>query len=302
MAKLMECVPNFSEGRDAELLQQLATRAQGVPGAALLDVSADVDHNRSVFTLAGSAEAVANAMFLMCELAVERIDLRHHEGEHPRMGAVDVVPFIPLAGSTMQDAAELARQFGKRVWGELGLPVYLYEEAASAGHRRNLADVRRGQFEGLEEKMRLPGWAPDFGGAKPHPAAGAVAVGARMPLIAFNINLNTPDVQVAREIAKVVRESSGGYPYCKAMGVMLHKRGIAQVSMNMTNYLVTPLHLVYEAVCREAQKRGVGVVGSEIVGLAPAKALADCVAQALRLENFDTQKSVLEAELVEHLL
>jgi glutamate formiminotransferase len=302
MAKLMECVPNFSEGRDAGLLRQLAARAQGVPGAALLDVSADADHNRSVFTLAGSAEAVADAVFVMCELAAERIDLRRHVGEHPRMGAVDVVPFIPLAGSTMQDAAELARQFGKRVWEELGLPVYLYEEAAGAEHRRNLADVRRGQFEGLEEKMRLPEWAPDFGEAKPHPTAGAVAVGARMPLIAFNINLDTPDAQVAKDIARVVRESSGGYPCCKAMGVMLHKRGIAQVSMNMTNYLVTPLHVVYGAVYREAQKRGVGVVGSEIVGLAPAKAFADCAARALLLESFDTQKGVLEAELVEHLL
>jgi len=229
---------------------------------------------------------------------VDRIDLRSHEGEHPRAGAVDVVPFIPIEGATMADCVALARQLGQAVAERFQLPVYLYEEAATAPHRRNLEDVRRGQFEGLAEKMRDPQWKPDYGPPAPHPSAGATVIGARMPLIAYNINLGTSDLEVAKRIAKAIRHSSGGFRHVKAMGVMLEERKLAQVSINMTDFKKTPLHRVFETVRSEAERYGVSVVGSEIVGLVPAEALIDAADHYLRLESFRPSQ-VLERKLRE---
>jgi glutamate formiminotransferase / 5-formyltetrahydrofolate cyclo-ligase len=227
-----------------------------------------------------------------------RIDLRRHQGEHPRMGAVDVVPFIPLRGSSIEDCVKLAREGGAEIAERFGVPVYLYEEAATAEHRRNLADVRKGQFEGFAEKMKDPRWAPDFGPREPHPSAGAVAVGARPFLIAYNINLGTRDLAVADRIAKAIRHMSGGFRYVKAMGVELAERGQVQVSINMTNFRKTPLHRVFECVRSEAERHGVPIVGSEIVGLTPADALFAVAEHYLRLEKF-TPDQVLETKLLE---
>lgn len=297
MAKVVECIPNFSEGRDAAIIEALAKEAQSVPGAALLDYSADASHNRSVFTLAGNPEAVEEAAFRLCRLAVEKIDLTKHTGEHPRMGAVDVVPFVPIREMTAGECVEISKRLARRVWEELRLPVFLYEDSATGEHRRNLAAIRKGQFEGMAEKMQAPQWAPDHGEGIPHPTAGVVAIGARMPLIAFNVNLDTGDLEIANKIAKAIRGSSGGYKYCKAIGVMLEKRGIAQVSMNMVNYEGTPLYRAYEAIRFEAARWGVGIIGSELIGLAPAKALVDCAEYYLKIENFDYGKQVLENHL-----
>jgi len=293
MAGLIEFVPNFSEGRRGETIEALARAARGAEGARLLDYSADRDHNRSVFTLAGSPEGVAGAAIALCRVAAERIDLREHRGEHPRIGASDVFPFVPLRGTGMAECAALARRVGERVWRELGIPVYLYGEAAGRPERRSLPAIRRGGFEGLGAKMLLPEWAPDYGGRAPHPSAGAVAVGARGPLIAFNINLDTPDGGAARAIARKIRASSGGLPACRAIGVVLRERGLSQVSINLTDYRKTSLPVVYEAVKAEAGRLGVSVAGSEIIGLAPARALTDCAAAYLHLEGFDTSR-VLE--------
>lgn len=294
MAKIVECIPNFSEGRDAAVLDALVQTAQGVPGVTLLDHSADSSHNRSVFTLAGSPEGVLEAAFKLCSLAAEKIDLRRHSGEHPRMGATDVIPFVPIREMTMEDCVKLSRRLAQRVASELGIPVILYEESATAPHRQNLAKVRKGQFEGMAEKLKEPDWQPDYGPAAPHPSAGVVAIGARMPLIAFNVNLSTSDVNIANAIAKTIRGSSGGYKHCKAIGVLLEDRNIAQVSMNMVNFEGTPLYRVVEAIKFEAARWGVTVTGSELIGLAPMKALIDCAEYYLKIENFDYGKQVLE--------
>lgn len=294
MAKLMECVPNFSEGRDESILEALAQTARSVPGVALVDYSADKSHNRSVYTLIGAPEAVSEAAFQLCKAAQERIDLRKHSGEHPRMGAADVIPFIPLRDMTMEEAIALSEALARRIGEELDIPVFLYEESARSEHRRNLAAIRKGQFEGMDEKLRLPDWTPDYGPAGPHASAGVTAVGARMPLIAFNVNLDTSDLRIAKSIAKAIRGSSGGYRYCKAIGVMLEERNIAQVSMNMVNYEGTPLYRAYEAIAFEARRYGVRVIGSELIGLAPAKALIDCAEYYLKLEGFDYAAQVLE--------
>ena len=300
--QVVECVPNFSEGQDAAVLRALVEVAGGVPGVTLLDWSADASHNRSVFTLAGSAQAVAEAAFCLCREAALRIDLRSHTGEHPRMGATDVVPFVPLRGIDMAGCIALAKQLGARIWSELGIPVFLYEMAASSPQRVNLAEIRQGQFEGMAAKLKQAEWAPDFGECVPHPTAGVTAVGARMPLIAFNINLDTDRIDIANAIAKSVRASSGGLAHCKAIGVLLApgggaSRGVAQVSMNLTNYEVTSLHCAFEAVRVEAARWGVGILGSEIIGLTPAKALADSAADYLQLEGFDFDTQVLEQRL-----
>ncbi|MCL2671644.1 MAG: glutamate formimidoyltransferase [Clostridiales bacterium] len=294
MAKIVECIPNFSEGRNAETLQALVAVAQSVPGAALLDWSADASHNRSVFTLAGAPEAVAEAAFQLCKLAAELIDLRTHTGEHPRMGATDVIPFVPIREMDMKECIALAETLAERVSGELAIPVFLYESAARNTQRQNLSTVRKGQFEGMAKKMLSPDWAPDFGEAAPHPSAGVTAIGARMPLIAFNINLDTDNIEVANAIAKSIRGSSGGYKHCKAMGVTLAERNIVQVSMNMVNFEGTPLYRVFEAVRFEAARWGVRILGSEIVGLTPVKALADSAAYYLQLEDFEYGAQVLE--------
>jgi glutamate formiminotransferase len=296
MARLIESVPNISEGRRAEVVDAAVAALRSAPGLRVLDVQSDRDHNRSVLTVAGDDDALRAGLLALFAVAVERIDLRAHQGEHPRLGAVDVVPFIPVEDATMADCVALARAVGQEAAGRHGLPVFLYEEAATAPHRRNLEDIRRGQFEGLAEKMRDPLWAPDFGPAGPHPTAGASVVGARMPLIAYNINLGTADLEVARRIAKAIRHSTGGYRHVKAMGVMLEQRKLAQVSINMTDFKRTPLHRVFETVRSEAERHGVHVVGSEIVGLVPAEALFDAAEHYLRLEAFSPEQ-VLERKM-----
>ena len=298
MLRIIECVPNISDGRRPEVVAEAVAALKRTPGLRVLDVQSDRDHNRSVLTLAGDEAALRSAVTELFAVAVERIDLRTHRGEHPRLGAVDVVPFIPIEGATMADCVALAREVGQAVAERFGVPVFLYEEAASSPHRRNLEDVRRGQFEGLAEKMRDPQWAPDFGPAAPHPSAGASVIGARMPLIAYNINLGTADLEVAKRIAKAIRHSSGGYRFVKAMGVMLQERNLAQVSINMTDFKKTPLFRVFETVKAEAARYGVPVVGSEIVGLVPAEALMDAAEHFLRLERFDPTQ-VLERRMRE---
>jgi glutamate formiminotransferase len=296
MPRIIESVPNISEGRRAEVIDAAVTALKAVPGLRVLDVQSDKDHNRSVLTLVGDEASLKQGLLALFEVATSRIDLRSHQGEHPRVGAVDVVPFIPIEGASMKDCVALARDVGQAVAERFQVPVFLYEEAASAPHRRNLEDVRRGQFEALAERMRDPLWKPDFGPAEPHPSAGAVVVGARMPLIAYNINLGTADVEIARRIAKAIRQSSGGYRFVKAMGVMLEERNLAQVSINMTDYKKTPLFRVFETVRSEAARYGVSVVGSEIVGLVPSEALIDAADHFLRLEDFDPSQ-ILERKV-----
>ena len=298
MPRIIESVPNLSEGRRPEVVAAAVDTLRRTPGARLLDVQSDKDHNRSVLTLVGDEAALKAGILALFEVATQKIDLRTHTGEHPRLGAVDVVPFIPIEGASMRDCVALARDVGASVAERFGVPVFLYEEAASAAHRHNLEDVRRGQFEGLGEKMKDPAWAPDFGPPAPHPSAGAAVMGARMPLIAYNVNLGTSDVQVAKKIAKGIRHSSGGFRFVKAMGVMLEERGVAQVSINMTDFKKTPLFRVFETVKNEAERYGVSVVGSEIVGLVPSEALLDAAEHFLRLESFRPSQ-VLERKIRE---
>jgi glutamate formiminotransferase len=260
---LIECIPNVSEGRRADVVDGIAERLRAVPGVSLLDYSSDPSHNRSVYTLVGAADAVEAAVLALFEQALTAIDLRGHKGEHPRLGAVDVVPFVPIEGVTMADCVALAKRVGETVAERFGLPVYLYEEAASQPSRRNLEDIRRGEFEGLAAKMLTAEWQPDFGPRAPHPTAGASVIGARMALIAFNINLATDRLDVAKKIAAAIRHSSGGYRFVKAAGFKLEDRGIVQVSMNLTNYEKTPVFRVFETVKREAARYGVAVLESD---------------------------------------
>jgi glutamate formiminotransferase len=297
MAPLIECIPNISEGRDASVVSA-AAGAVTDEGARMLGTSSDAAHNRSVLTFVGGPGELRAAVLALFETVLPRIDLRQHRGEHPRMGAVDVVPFVPLRGATAADAAALAREVGEAIASRFGVPVFLYEDSATAESRRNLADVRKGEFEGLEQKMRDPAWRPDFGPERPHASAGAVAVGARAPLIAYNINLGTRDLKVADRIAKAIRHLGGGFRYVKAMGVELSDRGLVQVSINMTNFRKTPLHRVFECVRSEAERHGVSIVASEIVGLAPADALLAAAEHYLRLEGFSADQ-VIELKLME---
>jgi glutamate formiminotransferase len=298
MAKLVECIPNFSEGRRPEVIEAIGAVIKAVPGVILLDHSADQSHNRSVFTFIGTPEGVQQAVLAAAKIAAELIDLTKHQGEHPRMGAVDVIPFVPIKNITMQECVTLSQEVGARIAAELNIPVFLYEDSASSPGHRNLADVRRGQFEGMNEKISKPEWKPDYGQAQNHPTAGAVAVGARMPLVAYNINLNTSDLNIAKEIAKIIRESSGGLKFVKSIGVMLAERNLAQVSINMTNYEKTPLYRVFELVKFEAKRYGVGIVSSEIIGLTPANALLASAKYYLQLEEFNIEKQVLENHLL----
>ena len=298
MAQLMECIPNISEGRRTEVIEAVANAVRSVPGVTLIDYSSDASHNRSVFTFLGEPDSVAEAAFRLAKAAVEHIDLRVHEGEHPRMGAVDVIPFVPVRGMEMEECVTRSKALGKRLSDELDLPVFLYEESASAPHRKNLAAIRKGQFEGMAEKVLQAEWHPDFGGNRIHPSAGVVAVGARQPLIAFNINLDTPDVSIASRIAKIIRESSGGLKAVKALGVMLEERNLAQVSINMCDFHQTPLYRVLELVRFEAARYGVHVVGTEIIGLSPMEALIDSASYYLQLEAFDQKRQVLENQLL----
>ena len=281
IAPLIECVANFSEGREPATVRAIEDAIASSGGVMVLRSEMDTDHNRSVITFAGPPDAVSEGALRGIETAVERIDLRQHQGVHPRMGAADVVPFVPLEGSTLAECVVIARQTGEKVWKRLGVPVYFYEAAAMSKDRRLLEKVRRGGFEN-------PNMAPDLGGPALHPSAGACIMGARKILIAFNINLQTDDVQVAREIARKIRASSGGMPFVKALGLPLAARGLAQVSMNLTDFEQTPLHVVFDAVAREAAARGVAIAGSEIIGLVPKKALEDAAAHYLKCENFES--------------
>ena len=298
MRTVIECVPNVSEGADAARVGEIASAVRGVSGVRVLNVSSDAAHNRSVLTFVGERDAIRAAVIALFEAAIPRIDLTRHKGEHPRMGAVDVVPLIPIRGVTGAECIALSREIGEEVGTRFGVPVFLYEDSASSEGRRNLADVRKGEFEGLAAKMSRPEWKPDFGPDGPHPTAGAVAIGARAPLIAYNINLATRDLAIAERIAKSIRHIGGGFRYVKAMGVDLADRGLVQVSINLTNFRKTPLHRVFECVKSEAERHGVSVVGSEIVGLTPADALFMAAEHYLRLEGF-TSEQVLETKLIE---
>jgi glutamate formiminotransferase / 5-formyltetrahydrofolate cyclo-ligase len=293
---LIECVPNVSEGRRTEVVHALVDAVRRTPGVRLLDYSSDNAHNRSVFTIVGDAPSLKAAVLALFEAALPRIDLRVHAGEHPRIGAVDVVPFVPIEGVTMDQCVELARDTANEVAQRFQVPVYLYEDASTNPARKNLEDIRRGEFEGLQTKMSGPGWAPDYGPARPHPTAGASVIGARMPLIAYNINLATNRLDVAKKIAAAIRYSSGGFRYVKAMGVALEDRGIVQVSINLTNYERTPMFRVFEAVRREAARYGVAILESEIIGLIPAAALMASAEHALQLASF-TPAQILENKL-----
>src|SRR5687768_2971827 len=293
---IVECVPNVSEGRRPEVVDAIVAAIRAVPGVRLLDRSSDASHNRSVLTMAGEPAAVKAAVLALFDVALRSIDLRTHRGEHPRMGAVDVVPFIPIDGVTMAECVTLARETAADVAQRFTVPVFLYEAAASTPARTNLEDIRRGEFEGLVAKMAAAEWAPDFGSAAPHPTAGATAIGARMPLIAYNINLATDRLEVAKQIAAAIRHSSGGFRYVKAMGIALEERGIVQVSINLTNYEKTPIFRVFEAVSREASRYGVRVLESEIVGLVPSVALFGAAEYFLQIARFSPDQ-VLETRL-----
>jgi len=293
---IIECIPNVSEGRRTDVVAAMADAIRAVAGVRLLDFSSDASHNRSVFTLVGDAAGVEQAVLALFERAVGAIDLRTHTGEHPRLGAVDVVPFVPIEGVTMADCVALAKKVAASVAERFKVPVYLYEEASSNPARKNLEDIRRGEFEGLAAKMATDGWAPDYGPATPHPTAGATVIGARMALIAYNINLATDRLDVAKKIAAAIRHSSGGYRYVKAMGIKLEDRGIVQVSMNLTNFEKTPIFRVFETVKREAERYGVAIVESEIVGLVPAAALNAAAEFYLQIDGFKADQ-VLENRL-----
>lgn len=294
---VIQCIPNFSEGRRPEVIEAIATAIQA-QGVTLLSIAPDADHNRTVVTFVGNPEQVARAAVKGAEVASRLINLTEHKGNHPRMGAVDVIPFVPISGCDMKDCVALARQVGEVIGNQLGIPVFLYEDAATRPDRKNLADVRRGEFEGLRELIgKDPNKQPDFGPNAIHPTAGCTAVGARMPLIAYNVNLGTSDIEIAKKIAKAVRGSSGGLVGCKALGIVLAERNQVQVSMNMVNYKDTPLHRAFELIRIEAERYGVPVVGSEIVGLVPMDALVGVARHYLRLEGF-TSDQVLEKRLM----
>jgi len=297
MAQIVECIPNFSEGRNKALINELVNAVKSSSGISLLNCSSDENHNRTVLTFAGSPESVFNAAFECAKIAVEKIDLTKHSGEHPRMGAVDVIPFVPLREISTDECVEMSKKLGEKLWDELRLPVFLYEDSASSPERKNLATLRKGEFEGMAEKIKKPEFAPDYGDQL-HKTAGIVACGARRPLIAFNINLSTADVGIAKQIAKTIRESSGGLKSVRSIGVMLHEQDTAQVSINMTNYLDTPLYKVFDLVKAEAAKLGVSVINTEIIGLVPMKALIDCAHHYLMIRGFNPDDQVLENYLL----
>ena len=294
---LLECVPNVSEGRRADVVASLAETIGSVKRVRLLDYSADVSHHRSVFTFAGESAPLRDAVLALFARAVGAIDLRHHHGVHPRVGAVDVVPFVPLHAATMADCVALAREVGACVAEQFSIPVFLYEEAATNPLRKRLENIRQGSLEGLAARMAAaPDWTPDFGPNVPHPTAGVSVIGARLPLIAFNVNLKTEDLGVARRIAATVRERNGGLPFVKALGVRLAERRLVQVTMNLTNYQRTPLAAAFAAVAREAERQGVAVQESEIIGLVPEAAIAGVDPVSIGLTHFSPNQ-ILEQRL-----
>ena len=298
MKRIILTAPNFSEGRDQEKIQKILDCFRNREHVQILRWQGDPDHNRFGANVIGEPEAIYEAMLEAIGTALELIDMTKHHGEHPRMGAVDVIPFTPVKDVPMEECIEISKKVGQRIWEELGMPVTLYEESATAPHRRNLAAIRKGQFEAMPEKLKDPQWYPDYGNHEIHPTAGIVAVGARFPLVAFNINLSTSDVEIANKIAKTIRESSGGMRWVKSIGVMLEERNTAQVSINMTNYTKTPIYRVYETVRFEAARYGVHIIGSELIGIVPMDALVETAEYYLKLENFDKDNQVMEKHLL----
>ena len=297
MDRIVECVPNFSEGRSQATVQALIDAIASVPGVRLLNHTADRDHHRSVLTVVGDPEEMVEAMFRSIRVATDLIDLRKHSGVHPRVGATDVVPFVPIKGLSMRDCVQAAKRLGHRVGTELEIPVFLYERAASHRDHASLESVRRGGLDGLAFRMATdPDWSPDFGPSQLHETAGAIVIGARPPLVAFNVNLLSTDVNVARSIAAKIRQSNAGIPHVKAIGVELASRGMVQVAMNLTDYEATPLHAAFSAVQSQAAERGVSVAGTEIVGLVPLAALVETAKEALRLDHFEPSH-LLEAQI-----
>lgn len=298
MAKLVECIPNFSEGRDKDVIEKIMDTLRGREGVKLLDYSSDADHNRTVVTFIGDPENSEKAIIDMAEKVYENIDMTKHHGGHPRMGALDVVPFVPISEVTMDECIELAKRVGKTIGERFSIPVYLYEDAASAPERQNLATVRKGQYEGFFEKIKDPKWKPDFGPDEVNVKGGCAAVGARVPLVAFNVNLGTDNIEIANNIARIVRHIGGGLRFVKAMGVKLEDRNIVQVSMNLVNYERTAVYRAFEMVKMEAKRYGVPVIGSEVIGLVPLSALVQTAEYYLQIENF-SEKQILERRIWE---
>lgn len=298
MAAILECVPNISEGRDLEKVEKILDSVRAVAGVKLLDYSSDKDHNRSVITFLGEPKAVIEAAHALAKAATELIDMREHTGGHPRMGAVDVIPLIPIKDISIEETIALSKELAQKIADSCSMHVTLYEQSASAPHRQNLASVRKGQYEAMEEKIKEKEWIPDYGPLEFNKKAGIVAVGARPPLVAYNINLSTSDEQIAKKIANVVRAAKGGFAYCKAMGLLIEETGKAQVSMNLVNPDMTTIFRVFDAVEREAHRYGVSVTDSEIVGLVPMKSLIDTAIYHLKLDNFSMDQ-ILETRIWE---
>lgn len=298
MARIIQCVPNFSEGKDKKIIEEIVEEIRKIEEVKLLDYSMDKDHNRSVATFIGEPEKVIEAAFKAAKKASELIDMTTHKGEHPRMGATDVIPLIPISEVTMDECVELSKELGERLGKELGISVYLYEKSAKEKSRENLAHVRRGQYEGMKDKLKEEEWKPDFGPVELNKKSGVTAVGARMPLVAYNVNLDTNNLDIANKIAKAVRASGGGFKYCKAIGIEMKERNIVQVSMNLVDYTKTPIFRVFDFIEREANRYGVNVIGSEIIGLLPMGAMLDVADYYLKVENFD-HSQILEKRIME---
>lgn len=296
MTQIVQCVPNISEGRRLDLVEEIIDEIRQTEGVHLLDYSSDHDHNRTVITYVGDLAGVQEASFRLTQVAVRLINMEEHQGAHPRIGAVDVIPFIPIDGVTLKECVLAAQTLAERINAELKVPIYLYGEAATSSQRKNLSNIRRGQYEGLKKAISEKSRHPDYGLAKMHPTAGATVVGARMPLVAFNVNLGTSKIEVADQIARAVRESNGGFKHVKGMGVVLEERGQVQVSMNLENYSQTPIYRVLETIRREATRYGIAIVGTELVGLVPQQALIDVATWYLQLEGFDSNQ-ILENRL-----
>jgi len=302
MAKIVECIPNFSEGRNQAVIDGLVETAKSVPGVTLLDHSSDASHNRSVFTLVGDDQNIQEVAFRLVKYASENIDLTKHQGEHPRMGATDVLPFVPIKDITSEECVEIAKTVSERINHELGIPIFLYEDAATRPERKNLAKVRKGQFEGMPEKLLEPDWAPDYGERKIHPTAGVTAVGCRMPLIAFNINLATTDMDVPKEIAKAIRFSSGGFRFIQAGPAEILDKGFVQVTMNIKDYTKNPIYRIMETVKMEAKRWGVKVTGCEIIGATPYASLTDSLKYYLACDGIKDDVDAMSMEKVVELM
>jgi len=296
--QIVECIPNFSEGKDLTKIEKIVKPFKGKKDVKLLGYERDEDYNRIVVTVMGEPDSVKGAVIEAIGEAIKVIDMRKHKGQHPRMGAIDVIPFVPIKNFTIEEAVSLSKEVAKIASEKYKLPIFLYEKSAAFPNRGNLSVIRKGEFEGMAEKIKQPEWKPDYGPAEIHPTAGVTAVGARVPLIAYNINLDTNNLEIADNIARSIRYINGGLRYCKAMGVELKERGIVQISINMTDYTKTPLYRAFELVKIEAKRYGVNIIGSEIVGFAPMEALVDTAGYYLCLEKFSTEQ-ILEARMME---